>query len=167
MKENDYANSRVRLVLPMLTSPLVGCGAPPTAKRMRRVSRSPAPQGRARLRTPPDLSRRRKRPGPLHAELKTQEGKFISQHHRARELAVAAKTAAIRPLPMPRARASSRRRKRRERRRPPGATREARQGDSRRRSDSSANQDQEGRPALPGHRSVRSGTRRRRDRSDD
>src|SRR5512145_2701274 len=83
------------VVLPMLIFSLAGCGAPPTAEAdAARQSMASASSAGAEKYAAESLTQAQSARAALDAELKTQEGKFIKSYDRARELAVAAKTAA-------------------------------------------------------------------------
>ena len=81
--------------LPMLTLTLAGCGAPPTAEmEAARQSMDSASTAGAGKYAAESLKEAQAAQAALDAELKAQEGKLIKSYGRARELAVAAKTAA-------------------------------------------------------------------------
>jgi hypothetical protein len=83
------------VVLPMLIFLLAGCGAPPTAEAdAARQSMASASSAGADKYAAASLKEAQVAEAALDAELKAQEGKFIKSYDRARELAVAAKTAA-------------------------------------------------------------------------
>ena len=83
------------VVLPMLIFALAGCGAPPTAEAdAARQSIASASSAGADKYAAASLKDAQTAQAALDAELKTQEGKFFKSYDRARELAVAAKTAA-------------------------------------------------------------------------
>jgi TonB family protein len=83
------------VVLPMLIFLVAGCGAPPTAERdAARQSMASASSAGADKYAAASLKEAQTAEAALDAELKTQDGKFIKSYDRARELAVAAKTAA-------------------------------------------------------------------------
>jgi TonB family protein len=83
------------VVLPMLIFALAGCGAPPTAEAdAARQSMASASSASADKYAADSLKEAQAAQAALDAELKAQEGKFIKSYDRARELAVAAKTAA-------------------------------------------------------------------------
>ena len=83
------------VVLPMLISLLAGCGPPPTAEAdAARQSMASASSAGADKYAAASLKEAQAADAALDAELKAQEGKFIKSYDRARELAVAAKTAA-------------------------------------------------------------------------
>ena len=83
------------VVLPMLIFALAGCGAPPTAEAdAARQSMASASSAGAEKYAAASLKEAQAAQTALDAELKAQEGKFIKSYDRARELAVAAKTAA-------------------------------------------------------------------------
>lgn len=83
------------VVLPMLIFPLAGCSAPPTAEaEAARQSIATASSAGADKYTAASLKEAQTAQAALDAELKAQEEKFIKSYDRARELAVAAKTAA-------------------------------------------------------------------------
>jgi hypothetical protein len=83
------------VVLLMLIFPLAGCGAPPTAEAdAARQSMASASSAGADKYAAASLKEAQAAQAALDAELKAQEGKFIKSYDRARELAVAAKTAA-------------------------------------------------------------------------
>lgn len=82
------------VVLPMLIF-LQGCGTPPTAEAdAARQSLASASSAGADKYAAESLEQAQAAQAALEAELKTQEAKFIKSYDRARELAVAAKTAA-------------------------------------------------------------------------
>jgi protein TonB len=86
---------RFVVVLPMLIIPLAGCGAPPTAEAdAARQSIASASSAGADKYAAASLKEAQAAQTALDAELKAQEGKLIKSYDRARELAVAAKTAA-------------------------------------------------------------------------
>jgi protein TonB len=79
----------------MLIFPLAGCGAPPTAEAdAARQAMATASSAGAEKYAAASLKEAQAAQTALDAELKAQEGKFIKSYDRARELAVAAKTAA-------------------------------------------------------------------------
>ena len=79
----------------MLIFALAGCGAPPTAEAdAARQAMASASSAGADKYAAASLEEARTAQAALDAELKAQEGKFIKSYDRARELAVAAKTAA-------------------------------------------------------------------------
>jgi TonB family protein len=83
------------VVLPMLIFALAGCGAPPTAEAdAARQSIASASSAGAEKYAAASLKEAQAAQTALDAELKAQQGKFIKSYDRARELAVAAKTAA-------------------------------------------------------------------------
>lgn len=83
------------VVLLMLIFPFAGCGAPPTAEAdAARQSMASASSAGAEKYAAASLKEAQAAQAALDAELKAQEGKFIKSYDRARELAVAAKTAA-------------------------------------------------------------------------
>ena len=83
------------VVLPMLIFVLAGCGAPPTAEAdAARQSIAVASSAGADKYAAASLKEAQTAQADLDAELKAQEGKFFKSYDRARELAVAAKTAA-------------------------------------------------------------------------
>ena len=83
------------VVLPMLILFLAGCGAPPTAEAdAARQSLARASSAGADKYAADSLKEAQTAQAALDAELKAQEGKFVKSYDRARELAVAAKTAA-------------------------------------------------------------------------
>lgn len=83
------------VVLPMLIFPLAGCSAPPTAEAdAARQSMASASSAGADKYAAASLQEAQAAQAALDAELKAQEGKFLKSYDRARELAVAAKTAA-------------------------------------------------------------------------
>ena len=83
------------VVLPILIFLLAGCGAPPTAEAdAARQSMTIASSAGADKYAAASLQEAQAAQAALDAELKAQEGKFIKSYDRARELAVAAKTAA-------------------------------------------------------------------------
>jgi protein TonB len=83
------------VVLPMLIFPLVGCGAPPTAEAdAARQSLASASSAGADKYAAASLKDAQAAQAALDTELKAQEGKLLKSYDRARELAVAAKTAA-------------------------------------------------------------------------
>jgi hypothetical protein len=82
-------------VLLMLIFPLAGCGAPPTAEAdAARQSMASASGAGADKYAAASFKEAQTAQAALDAELKAQEEKFIKSYDRARELAVAAKTAA-------------------------------------------------------------------------
>jgi type IV secretory pathway VirB10-like protein len=156
------------VVLPMLIFTLTGCSAPPTAEAdAARESIASASSAGADKYAPASLQEAQTAQAALDAELKAQEGKYVKSYDRARELAVAAKTAADKAATDARTERERVEADEARKAKAAAARREARQGDSRRRQRSSADQDQGGRSDLPGHRAVRPRHRRRRDRSDD
>ena len=83
------------VVLLMLIFPLAGCSAPPTAEAdAARQSMASASSAGADKYAAASLQEAQTAQAALDAELKAQEGKFMKSYDRARELAVAAKTAA-------------------------------------------------------------------------
>jgi TonB family protein len=83
------------VALPMLIFAIAGCGAPPTAEAdAARQSMAAASSAGAEKYAANSLKEAQAAQTALDAELKTQEGKLIKSYDRARELAVAAKTAA-------------------------------------------------------------------------
>jgi len=83
------------IVLLMLIFPLAGCSAPPTAEAdAARQSMASASSAGADKYAAASLTEAQTAQAALDAELKAQEGKLIKSYDRARELAVAAKTAA-------------------------------------------------------------------------
>src|ERR1700752_2731983 len=85
----------VVVVLPLLFFPFAGCAAPPTAEAdAARQSIASASSAGADKYAAASLLEAQAAEAALDAELKAQEGKFIKSYDRARELAVAAKTAA-------------------------------------------------------------------------
>ena len=83
------------VVLPILMFLLPGCGAPPTAEAdAARQSMASASSAGADKYAAASLKEAQTAQAALDAELKVQEEKFIKSYDRARELAVAAKTAA-------------------------------------------------------------------------
>ena len=83
------------VVLLMLIFPLAGCSTPPTAEAdAARQSLASASGAGAEKYAASSLEAAQAAQAALDAELKAQEGKFIKSYDRARELAVAAKTAA-------------------------------------------------------------------------
>ena len=83
------------VVLLMLIFPIVGCSAPPTAEAdAARQSMASASSAGADTYAAASLQEAQTAQAALDAELKAQEGKFIKSYDRARELALAAKTAA-------------------------------------------------------------------------
>jgi TonB family protein len=83
------------VVLPMLIFILAGCGAPPTAEAdAARQSLASASSAGADKYAAASLKEAQTAQAALDAELKAQEGKLLKSYDRARELAVAAKTAA-------------------------------------------------------------------------
>ena len=83
------------VALPMLILFLAGCGAPPTAEAdAARQSMARASSAGADKYAADSLKEAQAAQAALDAELKSQEGKFIKSYDRARELAVAATTAA-------------------------------------------------------------------------
>jgi len=79
----------------MLIFALAGCGAPPTAEAdAARQAMASASSAGADKYAAASLKEAQTAQAALDAELKAQEGKFIKSYDRARELAVAAKTAA-------------------------------------------------------------------------
>jgi len=82
------------VALPMLLF-LAGCGVPPTAEAdAARQSMARASSAGADKYAADSLKEAQAAQAALDAELKVQEGKFLKSYDRARELAVAAKTAA-------------------------------------------------------------------------
>lgn len=83
------------VVLPILIFLLAGCGSPPTAEaEAARQSLASASGAGADKYAAASLKEAQTAQAALDAELKAQEGKLIKSYDRARELAVAAKTAA-------------------------------------------------------------------------
>lgn len=83
------------VVLPMLIFLQAGCGAPPTAEaEAARQSMASASTAGADKYAAASLKEAQTAQAALDAELKVQEEKLIKSYDRARELAVAAKTAA-------------------------------------------------------------------------
>jgi protein TonB len=83
------------VVLPMLIFALAGCSRPPTAEAdAARQSIASASSAGAEKYAAASLKEAQSAQAALDAELKAQEGKFIKSYDHARELAVAAKTAA-------------------------------------------------------------------------
>jgi len=83
------------VVLPMLIFLLAGCGSPPTVEaEAARQSMASASAAGADKYAAASLQEAQTAQAALDAELKAQEGKFIKSYDHARELAVAAKTAA-------------------------------------------------------------------------
>jgi TonB family protein len=83
------------VTLPVLIFALAGCSAPPTAEvDAARQSMASASSAGADKYAAESLKEAQAAQSALDSELKTQEGKFIKSYDRARELAVAAKTAA-------------------------------------------------------------------------
>ena len=83
------------VVLPMLIFPLSGCGAPPTAEAdAARQSLASASNAGADRYAAASFKDAQAAQAALDAELKAQDEKLIKSYDRARELAVAAKTAA-------------------------------------------------------------------------
>ena len=83
------------VVLPVLIVSLAGCGAPPTAEvDAARQSITTASSAGADKYAANSLKEAHAAQAALDTELKEQEGKFIKSYDRARDLAVAAKTAA-------------------------------------------------------------------------
>ena len=83
------------VALPILMFALPGCSTPPTAEAdAARQSIATASDAGADKYATASLKEAQTAQAALEAELKTQEGKFIKSYDRARELAVAAKTAA-------------------------------------------------------------------------
>ena len=83
------------VVLPMLLFLLPGCSSPPTAEAdAARQSMAGASDAGAAKYAAASLKEAQTAQAALDAEMKTQEAKFIKSYDRARELAVAAKTAA-------------------------------------------------------------------------
>ena len=83
------------VALPILIFVLPGCSTPPTAEAdAARQSIANASSAGADKYAAASLKEAQTAQAALDAELKTQEGKFIKSYDRARELAVAAKTAA-------------------------------------------------------------------------
>ena len=83
------------VVLPMLIFLLAGCSAPPTAEMdAARQSIASASSAGAEKYAADSLNAAQASQAALDAEMKAQEGKLIKSYDRARELAVAAKTAA-------------------------------------------------------------------------
>ena len=157
------------VVLPMLIFALAGCGAPPTAEAdAARQSMASASSAGADKYAADSLKEAQAAQTALDAELKAQEGKFIKLYDRARELAAAAKTAADKAATdaksaRERAEAEEARRTKAVAARRERLAKAVRVGGQIR----PPIKIQRRRPCLPGHRSIRSGTRRRRHRSDD
>jgi TonB family protein len=83
------------VTLPVLIFTLAGCAPPPTAEvDAARQSMASASSAGAEKYAAESLKEAQAAQSALDSELKTQEGKFIKSYDRARELAVAAKTAA-------------------------------------------------------------------------
>ena len=83
------------VALPILMFALAGCSAPPTAEAgAARQSIASASTAGAEKYAAASLKEAQTAQAALDDELKAQEGKFIKSYDRARELAVAAKTAA-------------------------------------------------------------------------
>ena len=83
------------VALPILMFALAGCSAPPTAEAdAARQSIASASTAGAEKYAASSLKEAQTAQAALDDELKAQEGKFIKSYDRARELAVAAKTAA-------------------------------------------------------------------------
>ena len=83
------------VVLLLLIFPLAGCGTPPTAEAdAARQAMASASSAGAEKYAAGSLKDAQAAQAALDAELKAQDGKFIKSYDRARELAVAAKTAA-------------------------------------------------------------------------
>jgi TonB family protein len=83
------------VVLPILIFSLAGCSSPPTAEAdAARQSMASASSAGADKYAAASLKEAQTAQAALDAELKAQEGKFMKSYDRARELAVAAKTAA-------------------------------------------------------------------------
>ena len=83
------------VVLPMLIFIFAGCGSPPTAETdAARQAMASASGAGADKYAAASLKEAQTAQAALDAELKAQEEKFIKSYDRARELAVAAKTAA-------------------------------------------------------------------------
>ena len=83
------------VVLPMLMFALAGCSSPPTAEMdAARQSMASASGAGADKYAAASLQEAQTAQAALDAELKAQEGKLIKSYDHARELAVAAKTAA-------------------------------------------------------------------------
>src|SRR5262245_1421174 len=85
----------VVVMLPVLLVTLTGCSSPPTAEvDAARQSMASASSANADKYAAESLTQAQAAEAALDAELKAQEGKFIKSYDHARELAVAAKTAA-------------------------------------------------------------------------
>jgi len=83
------------VTLPVLIVTLTGCSQAPTAEvDAARQSMTSASSASAEKYAPESLNQAQAAQAALDAELKTQDGKFIKSYDRARELAVAATTAA-------------------------------------------------------------------------
>lgn len=83
------------VVLPMLIFAIAGCSAPPTAEAdAARQSLASASSAGADKYAAESFKDAQSAQAALDVELKAQEGKFIKSYDRARELALAAKTAA-------------------------------------------------------------------------
>ena len=83
------------VLLPMLIFVIAGCSAPPTAEAdAARQSIASASSAGADKYAAASFQEAQTAQAALDAELKAQEGKFIKSYDRARELALAAKTAA-------------------------------------------------------------------------
>jgi TonB family protein len=83
------------VILPVLTIAVAGCSSPPTAEiDAARQSMTTASSAGAHKYATESLNQAQAAQAALDAELKTQEEKFVKSYDHARELAVAAKTAA-------------------------------------------------------------------------
>lgn len=83
------------VILPVLVLTFTGCSSQPTAEiDSARQSMASASSAGADKYAAESLTQAQAAEAALDAELKTQDGKFIKSYDRARELAVAAKTAA-------------------------------------------------------------------------
>jgi TonB family protein len=83
------------VILPVLVITLTGCSSPPTAEvDAARQSLASASSAGADKYAAESLTQAQAAEAALDAELKTQEGNYVKSYDRARELAVAAKTAA-------------------------------------------------------------------------
>src|SRR5262245_41352970 len=94
-RRSDMPLRAVVVMLPVLLFTLTGCSSPPTAEvDAARQSMASASSASADKYAAESLTQAQAAEAALDAELKTQEGKFIKSYDHARELAVAAKTAA-------------------------------------------------------------------------
>src|SRR5262245_5221614 len=94
-RRSDMPLRAVVVMLPVLLFTLTGCSSPPTAEvDAARQSMASASSASADKYAAESLTQAQAAEAALDAELKTQEGKVIKSYDHARELAVAAKTAA-------------------------------------------------------------------------